>query len=112
LDLIKDYDLDVYYHPRKASVMADALSTKSYVTEVQATPMPKELCAEFEQLNLSIVTNAMELEVTPNLEQEICMGQLEDEKFKEIAENIVIGMALGFRIDENGTMVWEKDMCT
>ena len=53
--------------------------------------MPEELCAEFEQLNLSIVTNAMELEVTPTLEQEIRKGQLEDVKLKEVAENIVIG---------------------
>jgi hypothetical protein len=73
--------------------------------------MPEELCAEFEQLNLSIVTNAMELEVTPTLEQEICKDQLEDEKLKEIAENVVIGKAPGFRIDENGTLWFGKRIC-
>ena len=60
--------------------------------------MPKELCVEFEQLNLGIVTNAMELESDATLEQEIRTGQFEDEKLKEIAENVVIGKALGFRI--------------
>ena len=70
--------------------------------------MPEELCAEFEQLSLSIITNAMELEVTPTLEQEIRKGQLEDVKLKEIAENIVIGKAPGFRIDENGTLWFGK----
>ena len=91
--------MEVHYHPGKANVVADALSRKSYVNEVQATPMPEELCAEFEQLYLSIVTNATELEATPTLEQEIRKGQLEDEKLKEIVENIVIGKAPSFRID-------------
>ena len=34
LELIKDYDLEVHYHPGKANVVADALSRKSYVNEV------------------------------------------------------------------------------
>ena len=73
--------------------------------------MPEELCAEFEQLNLSIVINAMELEVTPTLDQEICKGQLEDVKLKEITENIVIRKAPCFRIDENGTLWYGKRIC-
>ena len=73
--------------------------------------MPEELCAKLEQLNLSIVTNAMELEVTPTLEQEIHKGQLEDVKLKEIAENIVIGKAPDFRRDENDTLWFGKRIC-
>jgi ribonuclease HI len=34
LELIKDYDLEVHYHPDKANVVADALSRKSYANEV------------------------------------------------------------------------------
>jgi ribonuclease HI len=113
LELIKDYDLEVHYHPGKANVVADALSRKSYANKVRATPVSKELCAEFKLLNLGIVTNAMELEVTPTLELEIRKGQLEDEKLKEIAENIVLGKAPGFRLDENGTLWFgKKDMRT
>ena len=33
LKLIKDYNLEVYYHPRKANVVADALSRKSHQVE-------------------------------------------------------------------------------
>jgi hypothetical protein len=28
LELIKDYKLEIYYHPRKANVLAEALSRK------------------------------------------------------------------------------------
>jgi len=34
---------------------------------------------------LGIVVNAMEIEVTPTLEEEILKGLLDDEKLKEIA---------------------------
>ena len=53
---------------------------------------------------MSFVTNAMKLVIEPTLEQEICKGQLEDEKLKEIAENVVLRKAPGFRMDENGTL--------
>ena len=33
LELIKDYNLEVHYHPGKANVVADALSWKSYQVE-------------------------------------------------------------------------------
>ena len=71
MELIKDYDLEVHYHPRKANVVADALSRKSYANKVQVAPMSSELCVEFKQLNLGFVTNAVELVIEPTLEQEI-----------------------------------------
>jgi len=111
LELIKDYDLEVHYHPRKANVMANALSRKKYANELQATPKSKELRAEFAYLNLGIVVNAMEIEVTPTLEEEILKGQLEDEKLKEIAQNVVLGKAPGFRIDDNGILWFGKRIC-
>ena len=71
LELIKDYDLEVHYHPEKANIVADALGRKSYAKEVQVVAMSSELCAEFERLNLGFVTNVVELVLEPTLEQEI-----------------------------------------
>jgi len=76
LELIKDYDLEVHYHPGKVNVVANAVSRKSYANEVQVAPMSSELCAEFECLNLGFVTNAVELVIESTLEQEIRKGQL------------------------------------
>ena len=54
--------------------MADALSRKSYANEVLVAPISKELCADFERLNLGLVTNAVELVIEPTLEQEVRKG--------------------------------------
>ena len=37
LELIKDYNLEVHYHPGKANVVADALSQKSH--QIEETPL-------------------------------------------------------------------------
>jgi hypothetical protein len=106
LELINDYDLKIHYHPRKANVVADALSRKSYVNVTMVSQMPRELYKEFEQLNLGFIahTEGITMEVEPTLEQEIWKGQLEDAKIQEIKEMIEAGKAPDFTEDEHGTM--------
>jgi hypothetical protein len=76
LELIKNYDLGINYHPGKANGVADALSHRSHVSQLVVDSMPFELCKEFDKLNLRIVTNteAMEMEVGSHPLQEIRMG--------------------------------------
>jgi hypothetical protein len=73
LELIKDYDLGINYHPGKANVVADALSCRSHVSQLLVDSMPFELCEEFDRLNLRIIANteATEMEVGSNLLQKI-----------------------------------------
>src|SRR4051795_11541562 len=55
LELIKDYDLSLQYHPGKANVVADALSHKAYVNCLSSKELPEELCAAFRDLGLEVV---------------------------------------------------------
>jgi hypothetical protein len=73
LELIKDYDLGINYHPGKANVLADDLSRRSHVSQLVVDSMPFELCEEFNKLNLRIVVNTetMEMKVGSSLLQEI-----------------------------------------
>ena len=43
LEIIKDYDMILHYHPGKANVVADALSRKSHVNTLITGGLPKEL---------------------------------------------------------------------
>jgi hypothetical protein len=86
LELIKDYELEIHYHPGKANVVADALSRKSQVNLMVARPMPYELAKEFDRLSLRFLNNTrgVTIELEPTLEREIKEAQKNDEKISEI----------------------------
>jgi hypothetical protein len=90
LELIKDYELEIHYHPGKANVVADALCRKSQVKMLAAHPMPYELAKEFDRLSLGFLNNTqgVAIELEPTLEQDIRKGQNEDEKINEIRQLI------------------------
>jgi hypothetical protein len=110
LELIKDYELEIHYHPGKANVAADALSRKSQVNMLAAHPMPYELAKEFDRLSLGFLSNTQGviIELESTLEQDIRKGQKDDEKINEIRQLIIDGKGKDFREDAEG-VVWFKD---
>jgi hypothetical protein len=42
LELIKDYDLEIHYHPGKANVVVDALSCKAHCNHLPAVGISEE----------------------------------------------------------------------
>jgi hypothetical protein len=70
LEHIKDYDLEIHYHPGKANLVVNALSRKEHVHAAIVTQLPDELAEYFEKLNLGIVahTKGITMEVEPTLE--------------------------------------------
>ena len=54
LELIKDYDMRLHYHPGKENVAADALSRKSYVNTLIAGGLSQELADDLRELRLEI----------------------------------------------------------
>jgi hypothetical protein len=112
LELIKDYDLGINYHPGKANVVADALSRKKYCNAIFAKRIRPELCREIKYLNLAIVSDAtVTMEVEPTLEAEIREGQLEDVKLKEIQQLIKDNKTIDFSMDSQGTLWLGKGIC-
>jgi hypothetical protein len=110
LELIKDYELEIHYHPGKANVVADALSGKSQVNVLVAHPMSYELAKEFDRLSLGFQNNiqGVTIELEPTLEQDIRKGQRDDEKINEIWQLIIDGKGKDFHEDVEG-VVWFKD---
>jgi hypothetical protein len=88
LELIKDYDLGINYHPGMANVVANALSRRSNANHLVVKSIPSELCDEFAKLKIVANMKVMEMEVGSSLLQEIRRGQMENEKIREIKYNI------------------------
>jgi hypothetical protein len=112
LELIKDYDLGINYHPGKANVAADVLSRKKYCNATFDKRIRPELHKEIKYLNLAIVNDAtVTMEIEPTLEAEIREGQLEDAKLKEIRQLIKDNKTSAFSEDSRGTLWLGKQIC-
>ena len=110
LELIKDYDMKLHYHPGKANVVADALSRKSYANILESKGLPKELAQDIMELRLEIVPTGFiaTMEVQSTLLDKIREAQKEDKEIAEIKEKMSKGKAKGFREDEHD-ILWFED---
>jgi hypothetical protein len=86
LELIKDYNLEVYYHPGKANVVADALSRKAHCHCLIMAAFSDTLCNQMRKLNLEIIPQGSLniLFIKSTLRDKIIMSQLHDEGIRII----------------------------
>jgi hypothetical protein len=108
LELIKDYDLEVHYHPGKANVVADVLSRKhcNYVT---IEPKNEASCEEMRKLSLEVVEHDKlhAVSIESPLHERIAIAQLRDEEVQKIKQKLEEGDPKHdcFRKDDKG-IVW------
>jgi hypothetical protein len=112
LELIKDYDLEVYYHPGKNNVVADALSRKAHCHCLSIAAFSDTLYNQMRKLNLEIIPqgslNLLSIEST--LRDKIIMSQLHDEGIRIIKLKLSQGEAKYkcFRTDSQGVLWFNK----
>ena len=75
LELIKDYDMKLHYHPEKANIVADALSRKSYANTLIKGGLPQELVDDLKELRLEIVPRGF---VTAMVVQSTLLGTIRE----------------------------------
>jgi hypothetical protein len=106
LELIKDYDLEIHYHPGKANVVTDALSRKASCHCLTVRSPDTTLCQEMEKLNLGIVQQVtlthLKLELV--ILQRIIDAQRTDKSMKYIHEKMETDKANCFMKDDQGVI--------
>jgi hypothetical protein len=91
LELIKDYDLEVHYHPGKANIVADALSRKAHCSCLFVEAFNETLCWEMRKLNLEIIPQGdlNHLSVEAMLRDSIVLAQQRNKGVRIIKQKII-----------------------
>ena len=96
LELIKDYNLEVHYHPRKANVVADALNQKSY--QVEEAP-----------LSLNHIEVLTHIALVSDLLEQIIIEQRQDTlEIPHIKKLITEERGSQFSVDEQGVVRYKN----
>nr|GFC01530.1 hypothetical protein [Tanacetum cinerariifolium] len=91
LELLKDYDTNIQYHPGKANVVADALNRKSGM--IAGIKVEEEIIRDLERLDIELYVRGQHgywasLRVEPDLISRIKEAQKEDSEIWTIVENL------------------------
>jgi hypothetical protein len=108
LELIKDYELEVYYHPDKANVVADALSHKHRCTHI--TVQPHLSCCDPKEPSLRVVPHGRlnNLSLIPTIKEDIISAQRTGVGMGHLHQRMELGEMQCFRQDAD-RVLWFKD---
>nr|GFB76799.1 reverse transcriptase [Tanacetum cinerariifolium] len=93
LELLKDYDTNIQYHPRKANVVADALSRKSGM--IAGIKVEEEIIHDLERLDIELYVRGQHgywasLRIEPDLISWIKEAQNKDSEIWTIDTRLVV----------------------
>ncbi|KAL4021638.1 hypothetical protein IC575_020444 [Cucumis melo] len=115
LELVKDYDCEILYHPGKANVVADALSRKvSHSTALITRQAPLHRDLERAEIAVSVGAVTMQLAqltVQPTLRQRIIDAQRNDPYLVEKRGLVEAGQVVEFSISSDGGLLFERRLC-
>jgi hypothetical protein len=116
LELIKDYDCVINYHPGKANVVANALSRKSRSEMAGLKALLHNLKIDIEKLDMELVIGEVQalmvkLEIKSTLLEDIHIAQEKDEEINRIKERASEGRALGFGVAPDGLFRYHNRVC-
>ncbi|KAL0536899.1 hypothetical protein IC582_025862 [Cucumis melo] len=112
LELVKDYDCEILYHPDKANVVADALSRKvshSAALITRQAPLHRDLERAEIAVSVGAVTMQLaQLTVQPTLRQRIIDAQSNDPYLVEKRGLAEAGQTAEFSLSSDGGLLFER----
>ena len=115
LELVKDYDVEILYHPGKANVVADALSRKAVHSAALITDQVP-LCKDLERAGIAVaigeVTSQLaQLSVHPTLRQRIIDAQQKDPYLEEELRQMESGQISELSVSSDSGLTYHGRLC-
>uniref|UniRef100_A0A2N9FE66 Reverse transcriptase n=1 Tax=Fagus sylvatica TaxID=28930 RepID=A0A2N9FE66_FAGSY len=116
LDLLKDYDYTIQYHPGKANVAADALSRKSARFMAHLRAKEWRLLKELRDLNVELSLNSSgvliaNMRVEPIIKKKIFEAQQIDPQILHCMEEAKKGLQSEFKVNKDGILRFRGRIC-
>ena len=112
LELVKDYDCDIQYHPGKANVVADALSRKS--SHLSALPMRLRWDlerAEIALLTAEVTVSLASLTVGPTLRRRMIEAQSSEDHLQAGFIEAESGVPSHFTFSSDSALMYRQRLC-
>ncbi|WVZ84564.1 hypothetical protein U9M48_031589 [Paspalum notatum var. saurae] len=109
LELIKDYDLEIHYYPRKANVVADALSRRAHCNVIEVRPTARVISCEIDAIEMATeqLIELYNLIIEPTIKEQVIAAQKQDKGMAYIHEGIDDEKRACFTLDDQGVL-WFK----
>ncbi|CAA0830166.1 Uncharacterized mitochondrial protein AtMg00860, partial [Striga hermonthica] len=112
LELVKDYDCTIQYHPGKANVVADALSCKVKGDLTYVVTQQNQLIQEFAWMQIQVIDalltaisgSVSSMQVQPMLRERIQREQASDKFIRAIDAKVRTGGVEGFHRGTDGAL--------
>lgn len=118
LELVKDYDCTITYHPGKANVVADALSRKAVGQLAVLITMQDQLLKDFENLHLEVIapptqtiTRIAALMIRPTLRDRIRVAQDGDSFLQKIKSEVGTSKRNDLKLGSDKALLFKGRLC-
>jgi len=115
VELIKDYDCVIDYHPGKANVVADALSRKGKTMVNDVEHKDHESIVELKKMGLRLSVGPegsllAQLKIRSVLRDKVLVAQQANGKVREIKERVNKGIETSFQVISDGLIAMGKQI--